>query len=95
MKLAAMEGLYKSEIGTPIVVIGVLNPDKSIKKIADNPIKYESEDAFLFKISIPQGLSLLVNRKTNTFVPGIEDILGGGYIYLDKDGVQKSFLAED
>ena len=90
MKLAAMEGLYKSEIGTPIVVIGVLNPDKSIKKIADNPIKYESEDAFLFKISIPQGLSLLVNRKTNTFVPGIEDILGGGYLYLDKDGVQKT-----
>ena len=85
MKLAAMEGLYKGQKGTPIIVAGILNPGKSVKDIADNPIKYESEDAFAFKIAIPQGLSLLVDRKTNTFVPGIEDILKGGYTYLDKD----------
>ncbi|NTV18149.1 MAG: cytochrome ubiquinol oxidase subunit I [Bacteroidales bacterium] len=90
MKLAAMEGLYKGQTGTPIIVAGILNPGKSVKNIADNPIKYESEDAFIFKISIPQGLSLLVDRKTNTFVPGIEDILKGGYTYLDKDGVPKT-----
>lgn len=89
MKLAAMEGLYKSQAGTPIIAIGLLNPGKSIKDIGENPTKYNSEDPFIFKISIPQGLSLLVDRKTNTFVPGIEDILNGGYTYLNKDGIEK------
>lgn len=90
MKLAAMEGLYKSHPGTSIVAVGILNPGKKIEDLSTNPLKYENEKPYLFHISIPQGLSLLVNRKTDTFVPGIEDILKGGYIYTDKNGNEKT-----
>lgn len=84
MKLAAMEGLYNGENGTPLVGIGILNP----KKTFDN-----QEDPYLFNISIPKGLSLLANRKANSFVPGIADIINGGYDYTAPDGTVKTAIS--
>lgn len=84
MKLAAMEGLYQGEHGTPLVAVAMLNPLKEI----DN-----NEDPYLFNISIPQGLSLLANRESGSFVPGIKDIINGGYTYKDKDGNEQVALS--
>ncbi len=77
MKLAAMEGLYRGEHGTPLVAVGMLNPSKTI---------HDDKDPLLFEISIPQGLSILANRKPGSFVPGINDIIEGGYEYTDHNG---------
>lgn len=84
MKLAAMEGLYDGENGTPLVGVGILNPKKSY----DN-----DENPYLFHISIPKGLSLLATRKANGFVPGISDIIKGGYEYEDLNGEKKTALS--
>ena len=70
MKLAAMEGLYTGKCHCNLVAVGILNP----KKTATN-----DEDPFLFKVSIPSMLSVLADRNANSFVPGIKDILDGGY----------------
>lgn len=75
MKLAAMEGLYRGEVGQSLVGIGVLNPSKTI----DN-----DEAPMLFSIDIPYGLSILANHDPNTFVPGINDIIDG--ITLTENG---------
>ena len=71
MKLAAMEGLYKGSEGVGLVAIGVLNPAKKDYN--------DSVDPFLFKIEIPKLLSLLTERNANAFVPGITDLINGGY----------------
>lgn len=77
MKLAAMEGLYHGQNGTPLVVLGVLNGDKKF----DN-----GKREYLFNMSIPKGLSFLANREGDSFVPGITDIINGGYEYKDASG---------
>lgn len=77
MKLAAMEGLYKGENKAPLVAVALLNPNKDITN---------DEDPYLFDISIPGALSLLANRSFDSFVPGIEDIINGGYTYEDPNG---------
>ncbi|MEF9931747.1 MAG: cytochrome ubiquinol oxidase subunit I, partial [Bacteroidales bacterium] len=77
MKLAAMEGLYHGQNGTPLVAIGILNNEK---KHDNNASEY------LFNISLPKGLSFLANRDGNSFVPGIADIINGGYEYKDDSG---------
>ena len=84
MKLAAMEGLYNGENGTPLVALAVLNPNK----VVDN-----NEDPYLFDISIPYGLSLMAKRELNGFVPGINDIIDGGYTYEDENGEIKTALS--
>ena len=71
MKLAAMEGLYKGSEGVGLVAIGVLNP---AKKAYNDQI-----DPFLFKLEIPKMLSFLTDRNFNAFVPGITDLIDGGY----------------
>ena len=68
MKLAAMEGLYEGQEGTPLIGFGIVNPDKTY----DN-----DEDPMLFEISIPKGLSLLGRHDFNAFIPGIKDIIDG------------------
>ncbi len=68
MKLAAMEGLYKGQEGADLVAIGILNSDKT----ASN-----EEEAFHFKVAIPNMLSLLAERDADAFVPGIEDLVYG------------------
>jgi cytochrome d ubiquinol oxidase subunit I len=71
MKLAAMEGLYKGSDGVGLVAVGVLNPEK--KGYNDRV------DPFLFKFEIPYMLSYLTDRNFDAFVPGITDIIDGGY----------------
>lgn len=93
MKLAAMEGLYKSKNGTPIVAFGILNPKKMISRLETDSLGYALQNPFLINISIPQGLSLLVDRKMDTFVPGIEDIIQGGYTYTDEFGNEQTALS--
>ncbi len=84
MKLAAMEGIYDSEPGTPLVAIAMLNPNKEY----DN-----TEKPYWFEISIPQGLSLLAAREMDAFVPGINDIIKGGYKYKDSNGNEQTALS--
>jgi len=75
MKLAAMEGLYKGKEGAGLVAIGMLNPAKKV---------YNDEvDPYIFKIELPKLLSLLGYRNINAFVPGIADIVDGGYTLQD------------
>ncbi len=71
MKLATMEGLYEGQNGAPIVMFGVVNPSK--KSYNDN------EEAVLGAIEAPKMLSFLGYRDFNAFVPGIKDIIEGGY----------------
>ncbi len=71
MKLAAMEGLYEGKTHAGLVAIGALNPSK---KTYDDGI-----DPFLFKIELPSLLSLMAKRDAGAFVPGIKDIIEGGY----------------
>ncbi|MBD5192280.1 MAG: cytochrome ubiquinol oxidase subunit I [Bacteroidales bacterium] len=76
MKLAAMEGLYDGSVGQDLVGIGVLNPSKTLEN---------DEEAMLFSIDIPYGLSMLANHDTKSFVPGINDLLNG-YEIVDGNG---------
>lgn len=71
MKLAAMEGLYKGGNGIGLVAVGVLNPEKESYKDNVNP--------FLFDIKVPKLLSFLAERNADAFVPGINDLIDGGY----------------
>lgn len=76
MKLAAVEGYYEGEEGAGLVAVGMLNPSK---KTYD-----DGEDPFVFRIELPKMLSLLAERELNAFVPGIKDVIDGGY--RQKDG---------
>ena len=71
MKLAAMEGLYEGGNGTGLVAIGLLNPDKTGYKDNVNP--------FIFDIKIPKLLSFLAERDVDAYVPGIVNLIEGGY----------------
>ncbi len=71
MKLAAMEGLYQGKKGAGLVAFGVLNSDKKSYKDSINP--------YIFKIEIPYMLSMLGYRDVNAYVPGIKDVVNGGY----------------
>ena len=75
MKLAAMEGLYEGTEGAGLVVFGVLNHNKKEYNDEVNP--------YIFKFEIPKLLSLLGYRDFNAFVPGIRDIIEGGYTLPD------------
>lgn len=75
MKLAAMEGYYQGEKGAGLVAFGILNPDKQSPD--------DGVDPFLFRIECPKLLSLLAERSWDAFVPGINDLLKGGYQLKD------------
>ncbi|MDR0385412.1 MAG: cytochrome ubiquinol oxidase subunit I [Prevotellaceae bacterium] len=75
MKLAVMEGLYKGKEGTGFSMFGILTPGK---KYGDN------KDAFVFNIEFPKLLSFLGYRNFNAFVPGIDDLMKGGF--KEEDG---------
>jgi cytochrome d ubiquinol oxidase subunit I len=70
MKLAAMEGLYEGGEGVDLVGFGVLNPGKQYG---------DEREPFLFTIPIPNMLSFLATRDLNGYVPGINNIVEGGY----------------
>ena len=75
MKLAAMEGYYEGRQGAGLVAFGLLNPAKQTPQ--------DGVDPFLFRVEIPKMLSLLAERKMDAFVPGINDLLKGGYPLKD------------
>ena len=81
MKLAAMEGLYDGSEKAPLVAVGILNPDKDI--IGEDGA---DEEPYLFEISFPSMLSFLATRQADGFVPGINDIIKGGYEFTDREG---------
>lgn len=84
MKLAAVEGYYEGQQGAGLVAVGMLNPEK---KTHDDGI-----EPFLFRMEIPSMLSLLAERDANAFVPGIKNIIEGGYKL--KDGTVALSAAE-
>ncbi|MDR2969945.1 MAG: cytochrome ubiquinol oxidase subunit I [Tannerellaceae bacterium] len=71
MKLAAMEGLYEGGNGIGLSGIGLLNPGKATYN--------DQADPFLFNIQIPGMLSFLAERDMNAYVPGIRNLIEGGY----------------
>ena len=71
MKLAAMEGLYEGGEGVGLVAVGLLNPEKTSYQDDRNP--------FLFEVQIPKFLSLLAERDADAYVPGIVNLIEGGY----------------
>lgn len=71
MKLAAMEGLYEGKEGAGLIAVGMLNPAKTSYTDDVNP--------YLFRVELPKLLSLLGYRNANAFVPGIKDLIDGGY----------------
>lgn len=71
MKLAAMEGLYEGQHGAGLVALGMLNPAKKSYNDDVNP--------YIFKIELPKLLSLMGYRDANAFVPGVKDIVDGGF----------------
>ena len=75
MKFAALEAHYEGTENAGLVAFGVLNP----KKKAYN----DAEDPFLFDIKVPGLLSFLSKRDFNAFVPGIKDVMDGGYELAD------------
>jgi cytochrome d ubiquinol oxidase subunit I len=75
MKLAAMEGLYQGGNGVGLVGFGVLNPAKTAYNDATDP--------FLFKIELPKMLSYFAERDLNAYVPGIANLIDGGYRTAD------------
>lgn len=86
MKLAAMEGLYDAGQtdkdgltadgkGLPLSLFGILNPAKETPQ--------DDKEAFLFNVSVPRVLSVLGTRNPSGYVPGINNILDGGYVKAD------------
>ncbi|HAN00527.1 MAG TPA: cytochrome ubiquinol oxidase subunit I [Marinilabiliales bacterium] len=84
MKLAAMEGLYEGKQGAGIVIFGVLNSDKKYN---------DAQESHLVKIEVPKLLSFLGYRDAQAFVPGIKDLMEGGFEYTDTDGQKKVALS--
>ncbi|GHT19498.1 cytochrome d ubiquinol oxidase subunit I [Bacteroidia bacterium] len=84
MKLAAMEGLYEGQGNAPLVGFGLLNPAKTY----DN-----AEDAFLFKIDVPFSgfLSWIAYYDSKAYIPGIKDVIDGGYTPYGKDTPEIAF----
>jgi len=82
MKLAAMEGLYEGQQGVELIAFGIMNPDKKAYNDSVNP--------FIVKVGFPKILSFLAYRDFNAYVPGVKNIVDGGY--QTPDGLALSFV---
>lgn len=71
MKLAAMEALYKGGEKQDLTCIAWVNPFSQPD--------YENMAEPQMKIAIPYALSILGTRTLDGYVPGVKDILDGGY----------------
>ena len=71
MKLAAVEGLYEGGKDVGLVCVGMLNPEKETYN--------DGKDPFLFRMEIPGMLSILAERDREGYVPGISNLIEGGY----------------
>ena len=78
MKLAAAEGLYEGGRGVDLVAVGLLNPATDWTASGDAP-QAGDDERFLFALHIPKALSILATNEPDGYVPGIKDILQGGY----------------
>lgn len=76
MKLAAMEGLYEGGERANLVAFGALRPNKEYN---------DEQNPFLFKMNVPIDgfLSLIAFGNADAYVPGIKDIIDGGYPMSD------------
>jgi cytochrome d ubiquinol oxidase subunit I len=84
MKLAAMEGLYEGSEGAGLILIGMPTPGK---EYGDN------KDDYVFKIEIPKLLSFLGYRDFNAFVPGVKNLIEGGYPMTDENGETRKAIS--
>ena len=75
MKLAAMEALYNGGQGEGLTVVAAVNPFSQPD--------YASGEEPPLKIAMPNMLSFLATRDFNGYVPGINDIIRGGYTMPD------------
>lgn len=75
MKLAAMENLYDGREGAPLSLIGLVNTDKDLST--------PEQKEFHFNIALPKGLSFLAFSDFDSYVPGINNIINGGYTKPD------------
>ena len=71
MKLAAMEGLYEGGNRVGLVALGMLNPNKESYS--------DGKEPFLFRVEIPWALSFFAQRDVNGYVPGINNLIEGGF----------------
>lgn len=71
MKLAAMEGLYQGQEGAGLILFAIPNPEKQAHD--------DQVEPHLLKIEMPKALSVLGYSDIDAFVPGITDIIKGGY----------------
>lgn len=84
MKLAAVEGLYEGGKDVGLVCVGMLNPEKETYN--------DGKEPFLFRMEIPGMLSILAERDREGYVPGISNLIEGGYQL--KDGTTALSAAE-
>lgn len=76
MKLAAMENLQRGGNGAPLSVIGKPNPKA-------HAVLAPEEKAWTFNLAVPKALSFLAFNDFDAFVPGMQDIIKGGYTMRD------------
>ena len=76
MKLAAMENLQRGQEGAPLSIIGMPNKDA-------HPVLAPEEKAWNFNLEMPKVLSFLAFNDFNAYVPGMRDIIEGGYTKPD------------
>ncbi len=80
----ALASMYEGGTNVGLVGIGVLNPEKKTYN--------DGKDPFLFRFEIPSMLSFLAERNVDGYVPGITNIIEGGY--QQKDGSTALSAAE-
>lgn len=75
MKLAAMEGLYHGQQGAPLIAMGIVNPEKMSYN--------DNKEGVIMAVKLPKMLSWLSFGDFNAYVPGINNIIEGGYTKPD------------
>nr|WP_101689317.1 cytochrome ubiquinol oxidase subunit I [Dysgonomonas massiliensis] len=72
MKLAVMEGLYEGGTNADLIMFAIPNPSKESYN--------DGKDPYLFPpIALPGGLSFLAYSDFDAYIPGITNIIEGGY----------------
>ncbi len=77
MKFAAIEGLYEGKSEAGLIVMGALTVGKEYD---------DDKDAHIVKVEIPKLLSFLGYRSSDAFVPGIKNLIEGGYEITGENG---------
>ncbi len=75
MKLAAMEALYDGGESQGLTIVAAVNPFRQPD--------YASGEEPKLQIKVPYMLSILATRTPDGFVPGVNDIIRGGYVMPD------------